>query len=227
MHVGTKPLQNTLQRYTFKITIVCLRSKSVKVTHKIRRPWQHQHITTNVIVFYATRNSHGLRFVVFCCNLSQLTLPMSNETLLWFHNGRNGVSNHQPHHCLLNRIFRRRSNKTSRLCVTGLCEGNSPVNGEFPARRASNAENVSIWWRHDGIIAFQNIFVQQLVQVDINENTKTPQYMIFATEIQRWRRIPYTVRQAQVELFNYQKKKAKIRFTILPNNCYIFDRYSF
>ena len=24
----------------------------------------------------------------------------------------------------------------------------SPVTGEFPAQRASNAENVSIWWRH-------------------------------------------------------------------------------
>ena len=26
--------------------------------------------------------------------------------------------------------------------------GNSPVTGEFPAQMASNAENVSIWWRH-------------------------------------------------------------------------------
>ena len=38
--------------------------------------------------------------------------------------------------------------KTSKLHVTGLCEGNSPVTGEFPAQRASNTENVSIWWRH-------------------------------------------------------------------------------
>ena len=38
--------------------------------------------------------------------------------------------------------------KTSKLRVNGLCEGNSPVTGEFPAQRASNAENVSIWWRH-------------------------------------------------------------------------------
>ena len=30
----------------------------------------------------------------------------------------------------------------------GLCEGNSPVTGEFPSQKASNAENVSIWWRH-------------------------------------------------------------------------------
>ena len=35
--------------------------------------------------------------------------------------------------------------KTSKLRVTGLCTGNSPVNGEFPAQMASNAENVSIW----------------------------------------------------------------------------------
>ena len=32
--------------------------------------------------------------------------------------------------------------------VTGLCVGNSPVTSEFPTQRASNAENVSIWWRH-------------------------------------------------------------------------------
>ena len=38
--------------------------------------------------------------------------------------------------------------KTSKLRVTGLCAGKSPVTGEFPAQRASNAKNVSIWWRH-------------------------------------------------------------------------------
>ena len=32
--------------------------------------------------------------------------------------------------------------------LTGLSVGNSPVTGEFPTGRASNAENVSIWWRH-------------------------------------------------------------------------------
>ena len=43
---------------------------------------------------------------------------------------------------------RRRWNKTSKLRVTGLCAGNSPVTSEFSTQRASNAENVSIWWRH-------------------------------------------------------------------------------
>ena len=69
-------------------------------------------------------------------------------SLWWCHNGRDSVSNHQPHHCLFNRLFRRRSKKTSKLCVTGLCVGNSPGTGEFPAQMASNAGNVSIWWRH-------------------------------------------------------------------------------
>ena len=58
------------------------------------------------------------------------------------------ASNHQPHYCLLNRLFRRRSKKTSKLRVTGRFVGNSPVTGEFPAKMASKAENVSIWWRH-------------------------------------------------------------------------------
>ena len=71
-----------------------------------------------------------------------------NKALQWRHNGYDGISNHQPYDCLLNRLFRRRSKKTSKLHVTGLCEGNSPVTGEFPAQRGSNAENVSIWWRH-------------------------------------------------------------------------------
>ena len=30
--------------------------------------------------------------------------------------------------------------KKSKLCVTGLCVGNSPVTGDFPAQMASNAE---------------------------------------------------------------------------------------
>ena len=70
------------------------------------------------------------------------------DELQWRHNEPHGVSKHQPHDCLLNGLLRWRSKKTSKPRVTGLCEGNSPVTGEFPAQRASNGENVSIWWRH-------------------------------------------------------------------------------
>ena len=65
----------------------------------------------------------------------------------WRHNEHDGVSIHQHHECLLSRLFRRRSKKTSKLRITGLCVGNSPVTGEFPAQRASYAEMFS-WWRH-------------------------------------------------------------------------------
>ena len=70
-----------------------------------------------------------------CCR----TLLIS-RSLAWRYNGRDGVSNHQPHDCSLNRLFRRRSNKASMLRVTGLCAGNSLVTGEFSAQIVSNAE---------------------------------------------------------------------------------------
>ena len=68
--------------------------------------------------------------------------------LQWRHNERHGVSNYQPHDSSLIRLFRRISRKTSKLRATGFCEGNSPVTGEFPAQKANDAENISIWWRH-------------------------------------------------------------------------------
>ena len=52
--------------------------------------------------------------------------------------------------------------KTSKLRVTGLCAVNSPETGEFPAQMASYAENVSIWWRHHGVISILNIEVKWL-----------------------------------------------------------------
>ena len=68
--------------------------------------------------------------------------------LQWRHYEQDGVSNHQPQHWLLNRLHRRRSRKTSKLRVTDLCEGNSPVTVEFPAQRASDAKY------DDGIIIY-------------------------------------------------------------------------
>ena len=70
------------------------------------------------------------------------------EILLWRHNERGVVSNHRRFYCLFKRLFRRRSKKTSKLRITGLRDGNLPVTGGFPSQRASNAENVSIWWRY-------------------------------------------------------------------------------
>ena len=69
--------------------------------------------------------------------------------LQWCHIERGGVSNHwRLDYFLLNCLFSRRSKKTSKLRVTGLCKGNSTVTGEFPAQRTIHAEIVSIWWHH-------------------------------------------------------------------------------
>ena len=76
------------------------------------------------------------------------SLQLTWLSLQWLHNERDWVSNHQRLDCLLSRLFRRRSKKNSKLHVTGLCAGNSPVTGEFPAQRASNGKKISVWWRH-------------------------------------------------------------------------------
>ena len=100
---------------------------------------------------------YAMLIIVRCiCPEGCLYGPVIPKSLRWRHNEHNRVSNHQPHDCLLNRLFRRRSKKTSKLHITGICEGNSPVTGEFPAQRASNAENVSIWWRHHVVIKSLN-----------------------------------------------------------------------
>ena len=62
------------------------------------------------------------------------------SSLQWRHNERDGVSNHRCLECLLNRLLRPRSKKTSKLRVPGLREGNPPATGGFPSQRASKAE---------------------------------------------------------------------------------------
>ena len=81
------------------------------------------------------------------CNTGKTKVSIYTNTLQWRHNEHDGVSNHRRLDCLLNRLFRCRSKKTSKLSITGLCEGNLPVTGGFPSQRASNI-NVSISWCH-------------------------------------------------------------------------------
>ena len=70
------------------------------------------------------------------------------KSLQWRHNERDGVSNHRHLDCLFNCVFRRRSKKTSKLRVTGPLWGEFTGDWWIPVQGASNAENVSIWWRH-------------------------------------------------------------------------------
>ena len=64
-----------------------------------------------------------------CMHLQSLSELCLIIPLRWRHNERDGVSTHQPHYCLRNHLFRRRSKEASRLRITGLSVGNSPVTG--------------------------------------------------------------------------------------------------
>ena len=88
-------------------------------------------------------------------------------SLRWRHEGRDSVPNHQPYDCFLNRLFKRRWKKISKLRVTDFCAGKSPGTAEFPAQLASNAENVSIWWRHHGNSYPNADWMQVLIRVGI------------------------------------------------------------
>ena len=117
--------------------------------------YQHSHQNQNnplPFIFCHVEKSTQAHYCDFIMGNTLLLLPWllasPGQPLVWRHSGHDGVSNHQPHDCLLKSLFRRRSKKTSKLRVTGLCSGNSPVTGEFPAQMASNAEDGSIWWRH-------------------------------------------------------------------------------
>ena len=87
-------------------------------------------------------------------------------SLQWRHNGHNGVSNHQPRHCSLNRLFRCRSKKTSKLRVIGLRAGNSPGTGEFLAQRTwiyiQEIQNDEIWKRRMQIKSQVNKFYRKM-----------------------------------------------------------------
>ena len=169
------------------ITCICTKTKP-------HSPWMHitsispksvDHISTICLMNYV----HRCCFVVFCCGIipkghaymhhnsqfpqtccsasASKALNHRNLSLQW-HNKRHGVSNHRQLDCLLKRLFRRTSKKTSKLRVTGLRERNPPVTGRFSSQRTSNAGNVSIWLRHHGkslMEAQQNKAIQNGVHI--------------------------------------------------------------
>ena len=95
---------------------------------------------------------HLMEWKLIWCQVSISLVPKTENglnqlTLQWRHKGHDGVSNHQPHHCLLNLLFRVQIKENSKApCHWPL------GTGKFPAQMASNAENVSIWWRHHDLL---------------------------------------------------------------------------
>ena len=112
-------------------------------------------------MFFDCWNVHWIDNVCTCRSFG--VMKLRRIRFLWLqrrHNGRDGVSNPRHHECLLNRLFRHQPRKTSKLRVTGLCEGNSSMAGEFPAhiQRASTPKcfhlMTSSWYHQCDLTAF-------------------------------------------------------------------------
>ena len=115
------------------------------------------------------------------CHQSTSKLKLRRMTSLhWCHNERDGVPNHRRLDCLINRLFRRRSNEISKLCVAGLCEGNPPVISGFSSQMDSNEGNVSIWWRHHSTIGHTPLF--SLISENYNGNENNVTLFLFNIE---------------------------------------------
>ena len=69
-------------------------------------------------------------------------------TLQWPHNECDGVSNHRRLDCLLDRLFRCKSKKTSKLRATGFCQGNS----RWPANSPHIGPVTRIMYPFDDVI---------------------------------------------------------------------------
>ena len=146
--LGINPA-NERHCYNVKTSVIgwllCPTNESNEVSH-----WLGTYLVWSLWTWQSFNHVHNWLFLMPTC-ITKMDMWFSynpTKTLQWRHNGHNGVSNHQPLDCLLNCVFGRRSKKTPKLHVTGLWAGNSPVPDEFPAQKASNTENVSIWRRH-------------------------------------------------------------------------------
>ena len=121
---------------TFFVVSSLILSLIVSLIHSHRIPFFiSSHISHLISIFLSHLIVTLLYYLISSLIARLISIPISItifipsfSSLQWPHNGRDGVSNHQPRHCL----FGRRSKKTSKPCVTGLRAENSPVTGEFP-----------------------------------------------------------------------------------------------
>ena len=77
--------------------------------------------------------------------MGQVLQPHNCGTLQWRHNKRDAVPNYWRFDCLLSRLFRRRSKQTPKLLVTGLCEGNPPVDSPHKGPVTRNMK-LYVWY---------------------------------------------------------------------------------
>ena len=91
------------------------------------------------------------------------------QLLRWYHNENNGIKSMASQLFAQPFLFRCWSNKTSKLCITSLCEGNPPVTNGFPSQRACYMENICISWHHHGIGGRHHIWHSFLIIPHIDD----------------------------------------------------------
>ena len=150
------------------------------------------------------QSSASLAFVRGFLTLSSWKLPFACVCKShWFHNGDFIVDAMASKITSLT-IFRRRSKKTSKHRVTGLCTGNSPGTGEFPAQKACNSENVFIWWRHHD----ERLHIDGLLQERLNSSVLALESRISCTIPSTcWAGLLKWIRQRKMIVFTAVKIK--------------------
>ena len=156
-----------------------LKLRIIKLSHLNKRHiYQYRYFVWNFKGYRFSKRSKNINTNGFDCvgSVSSMQNYSTTCTMVvswqWRQNERYGVSNHRRLECLLSHLFRRRSKKTSKHRVTGLCEGTSPVTGEFPAQSPSNGKIISIWRHHE-----------------MGENTNIPVFTQHKSALQGWSRM--------------------------------------
>ena len=130
--------------------------------------WRHKATWS---VWYMARNRSSYNYGIYIYIYS--SVPWLQWRFAWTVIGvitmtsreRNVVPNHRSFHCLFNNVFGSTPKKHQSPHCWPSCMGDSPVNCEFLAQRAINAEKSSIWWRHHMMASMKNYIPQILMQV--------------------------------------------------------------
>ena len=138
-------------------------AKSVRLFMSCKHVWQFKGFYMN-ISFYSIYVGLG-RFIIgspfryssmICCKyqnniyaflkttLKVLPVQWQSFVLHWRHNERDGVSNHQPHYCLLECLFNVEIKENIKVPRHWPLCGEFTIDRWIPRTKASNTENVSI-----------------------------------------------------------------------------------
>ena len=147
-------------------------------------PNSHAHGSQQIIAHTTTAqlSFHVENFVaisvIVCCGLLRASYRHyirrgycpDTRSLYWRHYERDGVSNHRRLQCLLTRLCQAQIKENIKAPRDWPLWGEFTGDRRFPSQRASNAENVSTWWRHHVKHTIAPCQVKQPCWIRVNES---------------------------------------------------------